>query len=222
MNVEEIEKIIGYKFNDRQLCIQAFCHSSYANVKKLKDNEKLEFLGDTIVNYAVAEYLFFNVDKNEGELSKLKGKIVSTETFADIIKSLGLEQFLLLNTNGTESKKIYADLFEALVAAVMLDSDVESGKQFALKFLTPYVNKTINTEIIDYLTWLKEYADKRKSVLVYEEKSKTGTEHNPQFCFEAMLDGNILGRGVGQSKKQAKFFSAQNAYETIKHREEKF
>ena len=147
---------------------------------------------------------------------------MSTETFADIIKSLGLEKFLLLNTNGTESKKIYADLFEALVAAVTLDSDVESGKQFALKFLTPYVNKTINTKIIDYLTWLKEYADKRKSVLVYEEKSKTGTEHNPQFCFEVMLDGNILGRGVGQSKKQAKFFSAQNAYETIKHSEEKF
>lgn len=223
MKCEEIEKIIGYTFKDKSLCNTAFRHSSFAFGSGLEDNERLEFFGDAILNYAVTEYLFLNVKNlQEGKLSKIKAKSVSTETLADIVEKLGLNKYLVLNANdGTSktSKKTQANLFEAVLAAITLDAGVEVGKQFALKHVTPYIQEIMSSDVFDdYKTALQEYAQQYKLVLEYEFVSKTGPEHKPEFCFFAKINGKQVGMGKGKNKAEAQFQAAKNAYIILKDR----
>lgn len=223
MNCSEIEKIIGYNFKNKALCQTAFRHSSYAFGNGLEDNERLEFFGDAILNYAVTEYLFFNVkDMQEGKLSKIKAKSVSTETLATIVEKLGLNKFLVVNANdGTAkaSKKTHANLFEAVLAAITIDSDIQTGKQFALKYIQPYIKEIMSSDVFDdYKTALQEYAQQRKFALSYEFVSKTGPEHKPEFCFIARLDGKQIGIGKGKNKAEAQYQAAKSAYEILKDR----
>ena len=223
MKCEEIEKIIGYTFKDKSLCNTAFRHSSFAFGSGLEDNERLEFFGDAILNYAVTEYLFLNVKNlQEGKLSKIKAKSVSTETLAAVVEKLGLNKYLVLNANdGTSktSKKTHANLFEAVLAAITLDGGVEIGKKFALKYLTPYINEIMSSDVFDdYKTALQEYAQQRKLVLEYEFVSKTGPEHQPEFCFITKIDGEKVGIGKGKNKAEAQYQAAKNAYNILKDR----
>lgn len=217
---EEIEKIIGYKFKDRELCDKAFRHSSYAFLKGEENNEKLEFLGDSVLNYAVTEYLFFNVSgKTEGQLSKIKAKAVSTETLAAIVDDLGLWRYLHFSTESVaekHSKKTRANLFEALLAAITVDGGIAVGKQFALTMVAPYIKQIMSSDVFyDYKTALQEYAQSKKLSLSYHLVSKTGADHSPTFCFEVKLDGKTAGRGEGGSKSDAQIAAAKNAYESI-------
>ncbi|MBR2029546.1 MAG: ribonuclease III [Clostridia bacterium] len=223
MKYDEIEKIIGYVFKDKTLCDTAFRHSSYAYGNGLEDNERLEFFGDAILNYAVTEYLFLNVKNlQEGKLSKIKAKSVSTETLASIVEKLGLNKYLVLNANdGTSntSKKTHANLFEAVLAAITLDSNVEVGKQFALKYIIPYIKEIMSSDVFDdYKTALQEYAQQYKLVLEYEFISKTGPEHNPEFCFVAKINDKKIGVGKGKNKAEAQYQAAKNAYNVLKDR----
>ncbi|MBQ9715962.1 MAG: ribonuclease III [Clostridia bacterium] len=223
MNCNEIEKIIGYNFKNKSLCQTAFRHSSYAFGNGLEDNERLEFFGDAILNYAVTEYLFLNVkDMQEGKLSKIKAKSVSTETLATIVEKLGLNRFLVVNANdGTAiaSKKTHANLFEAVLAAITLDSDIQTGKQFALKYIQPYIKEIMSSDVFDdYKTALQEYAQQHKLALSYEFVSKTGPEHKPEFCFIAILGGKQIGMGKGKNKAEAQYQAAKSAYEILKDR----
>lgn len=223
MKFEEIEKILGYTFKDKSLCETAFRHSSYAFGNGLEDNERLEFFGDAILNYTVTEYLFLNVkDMQEGKLSKIKAKSVSTETLASVIEKLGLHKFLVLNANdGTSkaSKKTHANLFEAILAAITLDSNIEVGKQFALAFVEPYIKEIMSSDVFDdYKTALQEYAQQHKFLLEYQFVSKTGPDHKPEFCYNACINGKIVGVGSGKNKAEAQYQAAKNAYEILKDR----
>jgi len=226
MKTEEIEKILGYQFNDKTLCQTAFRHSSYAYGNHIESNERLEFFGDAILNYAVTEYLYnFVKDKDEGKLSKIKAKAVSTDTLAQIIEKLGLKKYLKLYANdGTAkvSKKTHANLFEAILAAITLDGGIDIGKQFALKHVVPYLQDIMSSEVFDdYKTALQEYAQQLKVSLAYEFVSKTGPEHQPIFCFVAKIDDKEVGIGKGKSKAEAQFEAAKYAYKRIKTGEKK-
>ena len=124
-DIGKIEKTIGYKFSNAALLETAFRHSSVAKESGQQDNEKLEFLGDAVLSFIVTEYLYFNfADKSEGQLSKIKARAVSTETLSSVVESLGLDVYLSLKSNdptAKTSKKTHANLFEALLAAVVLD-----------------------------------------------------------------------------------------------------
>ena len=128
----------------------------------------------------------------------------------------------MLNANdGTSntSKKTQANLFEAVLAAITLDSNVETGKQFALKYIAPYIKEIMSSDVFDdYKTALQEYAQQHKLILEYEFISKTGPEHNPEFCFISKIDGKQLGVGRGKNKAEAQYQAAKNAYNVLKDR----
>ena len=158
----------------------------------------------------------------EGKLSKIKAKSVSTETLASIVEKLGLNKYLVLNANdGTSkaSKKTHANLFEAVLAAITLDSDIETGKKFALSFVEPYIKEIMSSDIFDdYKTALQEYAQQYKLVLEYEFISKTGPEHKPEFCYISRINGQKVGEGKGKNKAEAQYQAAKSAYEILKNR----
>lgn len=223
MNTEVIESKIGYVFKNKELCKQAFCHSSYAFANNVKDNEVLEFFGDSVLNFIVTEYLCISFEgKTEGQLSKIKARSVSTETLSRIIEDLGLEKQLLSASSehtAKHSKRMHAGLFEALLAAIFLDGGMEQAKQFALRFVKPHVDRIASSDVYDdYKTALQEYAQNIGQMPVYEIISKTGPDHDPRFCCKVTLDG-IECTGSGGTKAEAQFEASKNAYLLIKERQ---
>ncbi len=220
-----IEKIIGYKFRDLSLLETAFRHSSVAKESGENDNERLEFLGDAVLSYIISEYLFHSMpDKTEGQLSKIKSRAVSTETLSAEVEAMGLDKFLQLKSNdptAKSSKKTHANLFEALLAAMVLDGGLEEGKRFVMARLSAHITKIAASAVYDdYKTALQEYAQSAKLPLEYKFVSKTGPDHNPDFFFVVELDGKIVGEGCGKNKSQAQIAAAKDAYIKIKNSED--
>lgn len=225
-DLDNIQQIIGYDFADTSLLETAFRHSSVANESGQQDNERLEFLGDAVLSFVVTEYLYFNMpDKSEGQLSKIKAKAVSTETLSGVIEGLGLDAYLRLKTNdftAKTSKKTHANLFEALLAAMVIDGGIENGKKFVLRHLESHIKEIASSAVFDdYKTALQEYAQSIKLPLEYEFVSKTGPEHRPSFYYRVRLGGKPIGEGQGKNKAQAQISAAKDAYEKIKNSEER-
>ena len=230
-NIEELMEKIDYKFKNKNYLKEALTHRSFSNEhekSKNFDNEKLEFLGDAVLNMITTEYIYNSgKGKNEGELAKLKSQIISEPVFSAIAGEIGLGDYLYLS-NGEESsggrkrKSILGDAFEALIGAVFLDSDYYTAKNTALKFLPDKINNLENIEgIIDYKTVLQEvFQSKYKKMQEYEILDTKGPDHNKVFEISVKLNNKIIGIGRGKSNKEAEKRAAKEAIEFIEKKTE--
>ena len=222
-DLNEFQSKIGYTFKNRHLLEQALTHSSYANEKHMKkhsDNERLEFLGDAVLEIVSSEFLFINYpQKPEGELTKLRASIVCEPTLALCTKPLDLGKYLRLgrgedHTGGRKRKSILSDALEAVIGAIYLDGGFTNAKEFVLKFImTDIENKQL---FYDSKTILQEIVQaKGDKNLVYKLVGENGPDHNKQFEVNAMLGDEIVGKGIGRTKKAAEQEAAYNAIMTI-------
>lgn len=216
---EFMEKI-GYTFKNEMLITTALTHSSYANEwkRQLKNNERLEFLGDSVLSLVVAEYLFENYKHlPEGELTKLRASLVCEKSLHTFAKQLGLGQMLLLgkgeeHTGGRERPSILADAFEAVIAAVYLDGGFEEARKYVLRFIPTSLDTHANIGLQDYKTILQEIIQKNKEEKIeYVLMMESGPDHNKRFEVEVHLNSNVIGTGIGHSKKQAEQNAAKEA-----------
>jgi len=209
--LRDLQQSIGYHFKQENLLRQALTHSSYAhekNLKELMDNERLEFLGDAVLEVVSSEFLFKNhPEMNEGQMTKLRASLVCEQSLADCAKQLNLGNYLLLGngedlTGGRERDSILSDAWEALIGAMYLDGGFTSAKEFILKYvLTDIEHKKL---FYDSKTMLQELIqNKYKQSLHYVLLSEEGPDHNKIFTVQAYMDDTPLLTGKGRTKKAA-------------------
>lgn len=224
--IEEFEKSIGYSFNDKALIDVAFTHSSFTNEArvKTKSNERLEFLGDTILDMVVSEYLFKSYkEKPEGWLTRTRSRIVCTDSFAKASEKFDLTKYLRFGMGekkqgGKLKKHVKADTFEAMCAAIYLDSSYDRLFEFLRDNYREEVLEIINDDsmFLDYKTRLQEYYNTHsKKNLSYELIKEEGPEHDKTFTMEVRLGNRDLAQGSGKNKKTAEQMAAKAACELI-------
>lgn len=223
-NLKEAEASIGVTFNETGLLITALTHSSYVNQHKgVEFNERLEFLGDSILQHCITQYLFLNYeDKSEGELTKIRSLIVCENSLFEIGKKLNLGNFIRMSrgeelTGGRERTSIIADAVEALIAAIYLDKGFEYVKDFILGHFYEIIKLAINNDIIlDYKTKLQELLQQNGEVSIcYELIKHEGPPHRRKFFVHVIVDNKEMGNGEGYSKKEAEQSAARHALKML-------
>ena len=222
--IKDLEKAIGYQFKNITLLQNALTHSSYANEHwhdSLMSNERLEFLGDSILGMVVAEYLFNkHSDRPEGELTRLRADMVCETSLAQVAAQVGVGKHLLLGHGeerfgGRTRASILADAVESIIAAVYLDGGMEQAKKLILSFV-PANAPSQRYRNQDYKTALQELVQQKKEqVLSYVLASESGPDHDKQFVTQVLLNGTVVGEGVGTSKKRSEQEAARVAIETL-------
>ena len=220
--LDELEDIIGYQFSDRSLLEAAVTHTSFANEhrrQKIVHNERLEYLGDAILDFVAADYLYHRFpDKKEGELSKLRASMVSESPLAKCARDLTLPDFLRLGKGeeqmgGRSRDSIISDAVEALIGAVYLDGGFDEAKRLVLTHvLLDLQDEDLFT---DLRTPLQELFQDRQKQIVYKVVRESGPPHDRLFETEAYVDGALIGRGCGKSKKAAAQSAARDALEKL-------
>ena len=224
--MKTIEEKISYRFRDPELLRQALTHSSYANERgwgRLGCNERLEFLGDSILGYFTAEYLYRGYpDKPEGEMTKLRAELVCETSLAKVAETLALGEALLLGRGeelggGRGRPSITADAVEALLAAIYLDGGAEEARRFVYTFILSNAPRAAREGSHDFKTLLQELVqrDGAESPL-YRMTGESGPDHCKVFSAEVLVDGRALGEGSGRSKKEAEQNAARDALEKLK------
>lgn len=223
--MEDLQKKIGYQFNNKSLLIEALTHSSYANEHKskhIKYNERLEFLGDAVLSIAVSDYIFKNCPElPEGELTKLRASLVCEKSLFQFAKSINLGKYLMLskgerNNGGAERPSILSDAFEALIAAIYIDGGMEAATKHIMNFIIPAIKNSKKKRINDYKTTLQEIIQKNPGEqLEYVLVGESGPDHNKHFVVEVHLNSNVIGKGGGKSKKEAEQQAAREALELM-------
>lgn len=220
IDYEEFENKTGYKFKDRQLLTEAFTHSSYANEKKhgRKCNERLEFLGDSVLSLVVSRHLFTKYPElPEGELTKVRAALVCEKALDVFASKINLGKYLLLGKGeermgGRQRSSILADAFEAVIAAVYIDGGFETANEYILKFIPETIEECRNVSFHDYKTILQEVIQKNPEEQVeYNLVEESGPDHDKKFVIEVTLDTNVIGKGIGKSKKEAEQMAAKEA-----------
>lgn len=219
MNFELFEENINYKFSNKELLKTALTHTSYAYERGVESNEKLEFLGDSILEFISSEFLYNNYYKlKEGEMTKVRATVVCEESLYKIAIKHNFSDFLYLGksekTGDMNNKKaILADSVEAVIAAIYLDSNIEEVKKFIINNLQePIRIASKNVGIKDYKTVLQEKLQVKGNVKIkYEIISEKGPDHNKIFVARVECDGKNLGQGEGKSKKNAEMAAAKQA-----------
>ena len=222
--IKELEAAIGYRFQNISLLQNALAHSSYANERwhnSLMSNERLEFLGDSVLGMLVADYLYRSFpDRPEGELTRMRADMVCERTLAGIAQGLGLGQHLLLGKGeeqggGRSRESILADAVESVIAACYLDGGMEAAKAFVEKFVLVNVPvRKLNNA--DYKTALQELVQQKKNqTIVYSLVGESGPDHDKQFRVELTINGKPAGLGIGSSKKRAEQDAARQAMEAL-------
>lgn len=222
--IKDLEAAIGYRFHNISLLQNALTHSSYANERwhnSLMSNERLEFLGDSILGMTVAEHLYRNFpDRPEGELTRMRADMVCETTLASVAERIGLGQHLLLGhgedrLGGRNRASILADAVESIIAASYLDGGMEAAVNFIRSFIlcdVP-VKKLHN---VDYKTTLQELVQQKKNqILSYTLAGESGPDHDKSFVVEVSLNGTVVGCGTGRSKKRAEQDAARVAIEKL-------
>ena len=222
--IKDLEQAIGYRFQNITLLQNALTHSSYANEcwhDASRSNERLEFLGDSVLGMVVAEYLYKNFpNRPEGELTKMRADMVCEQTLAAVAAKVELGRHILLGHGedrfgGRTRGSILADAVEALIAACFLDGGIEAAKGIIQRFILTDVpvNKLHNT---DYKTALQELVQQKKNqVLSYNLVEESGPDHDKHFVVEVSLNGQVVGTGSGSAKKRAEQQAARNAMERL-------
>ena len=222
-SIQQFQETIHYQFRNPAFLEVALTHSSYANEVKhqIKYNERQEFLGDAVLSIIVSDYLFNNYTVPEGELTKLRAAIVCEKSLDVMANKIGLGQYLRLGhgeelTGGRTRPSIIADAFEALIAAIYLDSGIESARKFVLPFVTEMLEHEDSLSFKDYKTILQEIIQQNpEEKLVYKLVGEKGPDHDKRFLVDVMLNSNVIGRGEGRSKKNAEQMAAKEALELM-------
>ena len=223
-NISEVEEYIGLSFNEPKLLKTALTHSSYANQHRDEEyNERFEFLGDSILQLCITEYLFLNYkNKSEGELTKIRSLIVCENSLYEIGKKLNLGYFIRISkgeelTGGRERVSIIADAVEALLAAIYLDKGLEFVKDYILGHFKEIIDKAINNDIVlDYKTKLQEEMQKAGEVtIVYELLKYEGPPHRRKFYTSVIVEDKELGQGDGYSNKESEQNAAKEALKSL-------
>lgn len=222
--IKELEAAIGYQFRNLMLLENALTHSSYANERwhnSLRSNERLEFLGDSILGMIVADHLYRNFpDRPEGELTRMRADMVCEQSLAVVANRIGLGRHLMLGHGeeqggGRKRNSILADAVESVIAACYLDG----GYEAALKFVNTFVLSDIPVvkyHNADYKTALQEKVQQKKNqTLSYHLVGEEGPDHDKRFRVEVHLNGNVVGSGTGTSKKRAEQDAARAALEDL-------
>ena len=218
--IKDLETAIGYRFKNISLQQNALTHSSYANERwhnSLKSNERLEFLGDSILGMVVAEFLYKTFpDRPEGELTRMRADMVCERALAEVANRLSLGQHLLLGHGeerfgGRSRESILADAVESVIAATYVDGGMNAAVDFIRKFILCDVPAQ-RLRNADYNTTLQALVQQKKNqVLTYELVGESGPDHDKKFDVEVCLNGQVVGRGVGSSKKRAEQEAARVA-----------
>ena len=219
-----IEKRIGYSFRNKALLRTALTHSSFSNEARSRGervvcNERLEFLGDSVLSLIVSTYLFERYkDRFEGELSRIRSFTVSEKPLAGYAREIALGSFLLLGKgelsgSGRNKPSILSDAFEALIAAIYLDSGLDAASAFVLPFAIKNIDRIESENLtVDYKTELQQIVQQEQGeILEYILTGEEGPAHCRTFSVCAMLNNNIIGRGSGRSKREAEQFAAKDA-----------
>lgn len=224
ISIEELENVIEYSFNDKLLIKQALTHSSFANEQKINkygDYERLEFLGDAVLELVSSEFLFHgNLSMSEGELTKLRASMVCESALAYCARIFGLEEYIQLGrgeemTGGRNKDSIVSDVMEAIIGAIYLDGGMEPAEAFIHKYiLSDLKHKQL---FYDAKTTLQELVQREnKGALHYELISEEGPDHDKNFIVEARIGEKRIGTGSGKTKKSAEQKAAYEALKLLK------
>ncbi len=222
--LSDIQERIAYQFSNIALLERAMTHKSYANENRISyHNERMEFLGDSVLNLAVSEYLMKTCpDSTEGDLSRLRAAVVSEPALSAIAREIGLGSYILLGrgeeqTGGRDKDSLLANCLEALIASIYLDTGKEAAAAFVIRFFKDMIRKTCASRVIlDNKTELQELCQERlKQLPEYKIVSETGPDHQKQFAVEVWIKGRLSGRGIGRSKKEAEQRAAKEALENL-------
>jgi ribonuclease III len=231
MNIlHELEDRIAYRFNDINLLCTALTHRSYVNENQqlaVSDNERFEFLGDSVLGLCVSDLLVKKyVHSPEGDLTKIRASLVNEKNLAQIAHDLKIGDCLLIgrgeeNSGSRDKESFLADSFEAVVAAVYLDSDFDKVRTIITKLIEPLPgDDNVSSEYFDYKTALQELCQKKyKTVPIYMVTDSTGPDHDKSFSVKVMIVNKLTEFGSGKSKKEAEKQAAQKAWETIRDEE---
>ena len=224
--INDVELKFKYHFNDNALIIQALKHRSYLSITgedRLRSNERLELLGDSVLGLVVTEYLYKNFpDKEEGDLTSIKSLIVSRKILAKIARELDIGQYLLLNeaeekAGGRIRPSIIADAIEAIIGAIYLDGGLQSAVNFIEVNLLAHIEEFLNEEQnLNFKSILLEYSQgKSYGLPIYSIKNEDGPDHNKLFTIEVKVNKKVLGVGEGNSKKKAEQMAAKKALKKL-------
>ena len=219
-----LEEKLGYKFKNKKYLSVALTHSSFANESKgnISNNERLEFLGDSVLSLIVSDYIFNNCpDMPEGDLTKVRASLVCEKSLQRFSRELEIGKYLKLShgekrSGGAERSSILADAFEAVLAAIYLDSGIDEARKLVLRFVIPELNNPKPKLFRDYKTSLQEIIQKNPDEKIeYVLVGESGPDHNKHFVVEVRLNSNTIGKGGGRSKKEAEQQAAREALELM-------
>lgn len=225
---KQLQDRLGIQFSQVKLLKQAFTHSSYVNEHRRKlyeDNERLEFLGDAVLELTVSKYLFKKYPMmSEGELTKLRAAIVCEPSLVMFANQLGFGEFVLLGkgeemTGGRERPAMLADVFESFIGALYLDSGLEPVVEFLRKVVFPKIDEGAFSHVMDYKSQLQELIQRDSSgTIQYKILQEKGPAHNREFVSIVLLNGEKLGSGSGKSKKEAEQHAAERALNVLRQK----
>ena len=219
--MEELFKKLKIKPKDKELYKTAFSHSSYVNEHKVKsDYERLEFLGDAVLDLVLADYLYTHHKESEGEMTKVRANYVCENANYSYATDLGLPKYILVGhgemKDGESPKKaIVADIFEALMGAIYLDLGYSTARNVILRIVVPYIEDPNITFFSDYKSSLQEFVQTEQKSLEYVITKEEGPAHNKTFTIDVIIDQIVYGTGVGSSKKEAEQEAAKYALEKL-------
>lgn len=225
MNYEKIEDQLSIVFTNKKLLKQAFTHSSYVNehrIKNIKDNERLEFLGDAVLELLVSEFLFKeHAGMSEGELTKLRATIVCEESLFHFAETLKFNQYILLGkgeerAGGRNRQALLADVFEAFLGALYLDQGVDSCQDFLNTYVLPNTTSDAFSHMMDYKTKLQELVQQKKgNSIQYQIIEERGPSHKKEFIAEVVVNKNQTAVGIGTAKKDAEQHAAKKMLDIL-------
>lgn len=222
--MEQFQQKINYKFKNDRLLYEALSHSSFANENKKhrNSNERLEFLGDSVLSIVVSDYIFEHFKHlPEGELSKLRASLVCESSLFEFSKKIDLGEYIFLGkgeelTGGRTRPSIISDAFEAVIAAIYLDGGMKPVTKYILSFIPKNISPKGSKSFHDYKTMLQEIIQRNPEEKVeYFLKSESGPDHDKSFTVQVRLNNNVIGEGSGHSKKNAEQAAAREALELM-------
>lgn len=226
--MKKLEQFFGLNFKDKKLLETALTHSSYANENHTQSNERLEYIGDAVLDLVMGQYLFEkHKDFHEGDLTKTRAKFVCEAALVEYANHCNLASFILLGhgeekTGGRNRAALLADAFEAFIGAIFLDKGLEEVYKVAEKTIFPYVESASEDNFIDFKSHLQELVQSDKRQLSYKVVNETGPSHNKTFTIRVYMDEILMGEGKGRSKKEAEQHAAEIALKKLAKKSMKF
>lgn len=227
--MKSFEEKLGYEFNNKELLETALTHSSYANENRVTDNERLEFLGDSVLSVIISEHIFKRmIGIDEGELSKYRATLVCEASLAAIAKKISLNKYIKLGkgeaaSGGSQRPSIVSDAFEAVLAAIFLDAGMDYAKQWVLNLMHDSIDNVLaGNGYDDYKTMLQEKMQRgHEGKVSYMTVGESGADHNKSFSVDVLVDGEVVAHGTGKSKKDAEQHAARAALRKMQKKQEK-